>query len=86
MLIEDDLDRPQRGSFPSYIRTLITPTHRYTRYDTGEDGLYELHTDDDERTELGASSPAQRAEHVERLADALIAHSDTARGAPVHAG
>ncbi len=83
VLIEDDLDIPASPRFPGRIRTLITPTHRYSRYDSGEDGLYELWTDDDERTSLVASAPDLRAAMIEELAESLIAHSDKARGAPV---
>lgn len=84
VLIEDDLDVPvERATFATSIRTLITSTHRYTRYNTGEDGLYELHTDDDERTNLSAHEPALRAEHVEALTDALIAHTEKSRHAPL---
>ena len=83
VLIEDDLDIEPNGRLPTSIRTLITPTHRYSRFDTGDEGLYELGTDDDERTNLSATRPALKSEHVEQLADALIAHSDKSRGAPV---
>ncbi len=82
VLIEDDIDRPP-GRGPTSIRTLITNTHRYSRYNSGEDGLYELGTDDDERTNHSATNPQLRSEMVEKLTDSLIAHSDTARGAPV---
>ncbi len=83
VLVEDDVDIPANPRFPGRIRTLVTPTHRYTRYDTGEDELYELWTDDDERSSLTTASPGLRADMVEQLADALISHSDKARGAPV---
>ena len=84
VLIEDDLDIPAgHVALATSIRTLITPTHRYTRYNTGEDGLYELHTDDDERTNLSSTEPALRAEHVEQLTDALIAHTEKSRHAPL---
>ena len=84
VLIEDDLDVPiEVARMPTSIRTLITPTHRYTRYNTGEDGLYELGTDDDERTNVAAAEPRRRAALVEQLTDALIAHTDTSRYAPV---
>ncbi len=84
VLIEDDVDVPPgHAPFATSIRTLITPTHRYTRYNTGEDGLYELHTEDDERTNVSATEPTLRAEHVEALTDALIAHTETSRHAPL---
>jgi len=84
VLIEDDLDVPAEvARMATSIRTLITPTHRYTRYNTGEDGLYELGTADDERTNLAGSDPRRRAAHVELLADALIAHTEKSRFAPV---
>jgi len=84
VLIEDDLDIPQgQAPFATSIRTLITPTHRYTRYNTGEDGLYEVGTDDDERTNLASSEPELRADHIEALTDALIDHTEKSRFAPV---
>lgn len=84
VLVEDDLDLAPTGRFPTDIRSLITPTHRYSRFDTGEEGLDELGSDDDdERTNLATSDPGSRAEHMDRLADALIAHGDKSRGAPM---
>lgn len=83
VLIEEDMDMQPMPPFPTSIRTLITPTHRYSRYDTGEDELYELHTDDDERTNLADVDTTLRNELVGRLADAMIAHTDKASGAPV---
>ncbi len=82
VLIEDDLDRPQRMPFPTSIRTLISGTHRYSRYNTGEDSLYELGADD-ECTEISATAPDVRQELIGHLADEIMAHSDKARGAPV---
>lgn len=83
VLIEDDLDVPPLGNFPTYIRTLVTDTRRYSRFDTGEDVLYELHTEDDERTDLSDADPALRLDMIERLTDAMILHSDKSRGAPL---
>ncbi len=82
VLIEDDLDMPPLPRFPTSIRTLITPTHRYSRYNTGEESLYELWTDDDERTELSTADTTARAETVDQLATALMEHADTSRFAP----
>lgn len=79
VLVEDDL-AARIGFVPSRTRTIITSTHRYTRHDTGEDGLYELGTADDERTNLTGSRPDLRNELVERLTDSLLTHADTARG------
>ena len=81
VLIEDDVDMAMPLPFPSSIRTLITPTHRYSRYDTGEDEVYELGTDDDERTNLAPNDARLRAELIEQLADTMIAHTDKAHGA-----
>ena len=84
VLIEDDLDVPlEVAPMATSIRTLITPTHRYTRYNTGEDGLYELGTADDERTNLAPTEPLLRAQHIEQLADALIDHTEKSRFAPL---
>ena len=52
-------------------------------FDTGEEVLAELGTDDDERTNLAPSAPELRIELVEQLTDAMIAHSDKSRGAPM---
>ncbi len=81
VLIEDDVDRKMPPMFPTSIRTLITSTHRYSRYDTGEDEVYELGTDDDERTNLSSTDPQLRAALIEQLTDTMIAHTDKARGA-----
>ena len=86
VLVEDDIDLRHIDWFPTTIRTLVTPTHRYSRYSTGEDQLCELWTDDDERTNLSSSHPELRAQMIEQLADAMMAHSDKARGAPVAGG
>ncbi|NNF70055.1 MAG: sulfatase, partial [Acidimicrobiia bacterium] len=59
---------------------LVTATHRYTRQSAGEDGLYELGTEDDECTNLATTDLTLRHEMVDRLADALLRHSDSARG------
>ncbi len=83
VLIEDDMDMTAMPPFPTSIRTLITETHRYSRCDTGEDEVYELHVDDDERTNLAATDLTLRNELVGRLTDAMIAHTDKANGAPV---
>ncbi|MGH1492417.1 MAG: sulfatase family protein [Acidimicrobiales bacterium] len=81
VLIEDDVDMKMPPMFPTSIRTLITPTHRYSRYDTGEDEIYELGADDDERTNLSSTDPQLRATLIEQLTDTMIAHTDKARGA-----
>ena len=83
VLIEDDMDMTAIPPFPTSARTLVTATHRYSRYDTGEEELYELGTDDDERTNLAAGNPGLRNELLARLTDQMIAHTDKAHGAPV---
>ena len=81
VLVEDDVDLDMPPVFPTSIRTLITPTHRYSRYNTGEDEVYALGTDDDERTNLATVDAELRAELIEQLVDTMIAHTDKARGA-----
>ena len=85
VLVEDDA--PARlakvAKFPEKSRTLITPSARYTRLSTGEDQLFDLAADPDETIELSEREPALRAQMIERLADALIAADDDARGAPL---
>jgi len=83
VLIEDDLDRPMQPPFPTTIRTLITPTHRYSRFDTGEQVLVELHTEDDERTNLVDAKPELRVELADSLIDSMMKHTDKAHLAPV---
>ncbi|MGI9612773.1 MAG: sulfatase family protein [Acidimicrobiales bacterium] len=80
VLVEDDIDMRFGGLVPARTRTLVTASHRYTRHSSGEQGLYELGTEDDERTNLAATDTSLRHEMVDHLADALLAHSDTGRG------
>lgn len=83
VLIEDDIDMALPPIFPTSIRTIITPTHRYSRYTTGEDQLYELGTDDDERTNLSSADATLRTTMLEQLADTMLDHTNKAGG--VHA-
>jgi len=80
VLVEDDIDINFGGLVPARTRTLVTATHRYTRHSTGEEGLYELGTQDDERTNLAAAETTLRNEMVDRLTGSLLNHSDAARG------
>ena len=85
VLIEDDVAPlvARRTPIPGKTRTLITERHRYTRNSKGEDQLFDLRDDPDEMRDLSARDPALRAQLLERLADALLAADDAARGTPV---
>ncbi len=87
VLIEDDI-APITASLtpiPAKTRTLVCGQHRYTRNSKGEEQLFDLAADPEEMRDLKTEDPALRSEMIERLADALIAADDAARGAPVHA-
>lgn len=85
VLIEDDIApiTAKLTPIPAKTRTLITPTHRYTRNSKGEEQLFDLAADPHEMDDIKEQQPALRATLVEQLADALIAADDAARGAPV---
>ncbi|MEM9465155.1 MAG: sulfatase-like hydrolase/transferase [Actinomycetota bacterium] len=86
VLIEEDVDAPAGVAtpMPATIRSLITEGHRYTRYSSGEDGAYALGPDgDDECTNLAPLDPELRAELLGHLADAMMAHTEKSRLAPV---
>ena len=84
VLIEDDLANiaAKLTGIPARTRTLVTRTHRYTRNSKGEEQLFDLRADPHEMHDLKRSDPGTRGALLERLADALIAADDTARGAP----
>ncbi len=84
VLIEDDLPSALAGRMrtPAKTRTIIADGMRYTRHSTGEDQLMDLVADPDETTDLADRDADRRAAMVERLADALMAADDEARGAP----
>ncbi|MEM7078987.1 MAG: sulfatase-like hydrolase/transferase [Pseudomonadota bacterium] len=87
VLIEDDIAdiTAKLTPIPGKTRTLITPHYRYTRNSKGEEQLFDLLADPDEMHDLKQVDNAQRLALVERLADALIAADDAARGAPAAA-
>ena len=88
-LIEDDYPRAVAAGrrMPNKTRTIVCDDGlKYTRHNTGEDQLFDLVADRDETTSLSPSDPGRRAVAMERLADALLAVADDARGTPVSAG
>ena len=87
VLIEDDIAdiTAKLTPLPGKTRTLVTPTHRYTRNSKGEEQLFDLVNDPDEMRDLKNSDTLKRAEMLEQLTDALIAADDAARGAPATA-
>ncbi|MGH1506118.1 MAG: sulfatase family protein [Acidimicrobiales bacterium] len=90
LLIEDDAPSglAKLARLPAKTRTLIAEdsdggVRKYTRHSTGEDQLFDLTADPTEVDELGHRDRGARGEMLERLADALMAADDEARGAPV---
>jgi arylsulfatase A-like enzyme len=67
--------------FPHKVRSLVSDEGRISRYSTGETEVFDWLGDPDERVNLavGARDPARREVLRERLLDALVACSDTAR-------
>jgi arylsulfatase A-like enzyme len=88
VLIEDDIAEitARLTPIPARTRTLITPEYRYTRNSKGEEQLFNLREDPDEMRDLKRIDEAVRMAMVERLADALMAADDSARGAPASEG
>jgi hypothetical protein len=81
LLVEEEGQRTYLG-FDSRVRTrsLVTPTHRISLYDGVAWGeLYDRRNDPDELSNLwdDAGARALRGELCERLARAMIAHSET---------
>ena len=87
VLIEDDLPSAAaaRAPIPATTRTVVADGMKYTRHSTGEDMLFDLVADPDEASQLSHRDPERRAHMIERLADALIAADDDARGTPLGA-
>ncbi|MGY9073769.1 MAG: sulfatase family protein [Acidimicrobiales bacterium] len=87
VLIEDDLPSAAaaRAPIPAKTRTVVADGMKYTRHSTGEDMLFDLVADPDEASQLSHRDPERRAHMIERLADALIAADDDARGTPLGA-
>ncbi|MCP5025664.1 MAG: sulfatase-like hydrolase/transferase [Actinomycetia bacterium] len=87
VLIEDDLPHAlaeSRGTTPAKNRTIVADDGlKYSRHSTGEDQLFDLGADPHEMAPIHRTDAARRAQMLERLADALIAVDDVARGAPL---
>jgi arylsulfatase A-like enzyme len=88
VLIEDDIAEitAKLTPIPARTRTLITREHRYTRNSKGEEQLFNLVDDPGEMRDLKHADERTRLIMVERLADALMAADDSARGAPAAEG
>ncbi len=88
VLIEDDIAEitAKLTPIPARTRTLVTREHRYTRNSKGEEQLFNLMDDPDEMRDLKQNDQRTRSAMVERLADALMAVDDSARGAPAAEG
>ncbi len=85
LLIEDDVPSAlaARTRLPAKSRTLVTAQHKYTRFSSGEELMFDLTADPLELHDLSAAQAELRSHLVEHLADALIAADDDARGAPL---
>ena len=82
VLVEDDFPAAEvQRALPHKTRTVITETHRYTRDSNGYEALYDLVEDPHEIVNLAVDgrAPIERAEQIERLADALIHADDMTR-------
>ena len=86
VLIEEDLDAPDGIGIPHTIRTVIAAGHRYTRYSSGEDGVYEVGAGGDDECTNRADDAELKMQMVEHLADAMMAHTEKSRLAPVTGG
>lgn len=87
VLIEDDCPPAMAaGRIPDKIRTVVTPSFRFTRTSHGGELLFDNDADHGETTNLASSDGARRAEAVEAMMEALLAADDLARGAPVGGG
>jgi len=82
VLIEDDVAMitAKLTPIPARTRTLITPTHRYTRNSKGEEQLFDLGTDPNEMKPV--NDKALRSNHSSALLDELMLAADSSRGAP----
>ncbi len=85
ILIEDDLPSAlaARGPIPAKSRTLVTAQHKYTRFSSGQDLMFDLLADPLELRDLSPADTGERRHLIEHLTDALIAADDDARGTPV---
>ncbi|MCP4083791.1 MAG: sulfatase-like hydrolase/transferase [Actinomycetia bacterium] len=87
VLVEDDLPHAlaeSRGTSPAKNRTIVAADGlKYSRHSTGEDQLFDLVADPHEMTPIQRTDSARRAQMIERLADALMATDDDARGTPL---
>ncbi|MEZ5378679.1 MAG: sulfatase-like hydrolase/transferase [Acidimicrobiales bacterium] len=86
ILIEDDLPAglAALAPIPAKSRTLVTAQHKYTRFSSGEDLLFDLGNDPLELDDLSSRETSMRGHLIEHLADALMAVDDDARGAPIN--
>ncbi|MEL7158326.1 MAG: sulfatase-like hydrolase/transferase [Actinomycetota bacterium] len=84
VLVEDDCPPAlAAGRIPEKLRTVVTPSYRYTRASTGAELLFDTGADPDELDNLAVTDTALRGEAVEAMMTALLEADDLARGAPV---
>lgn len=83
VLIEDDVPMitARVTPIPARTRTLLMDNYRYTRNSKGEEQLFDLNRDPDERNDIKASDP-QRTRMLEALNEAMMIADDSSRGAP----
>lgn len=86
VLIEDDLRQTAASHIgrPSRLRTIVTEHMKYTRWGDGQELLFDLVSDPEEINDLAHCDDRRRGQARELLLDALLAHADDARGAPVN--
>ena len=86
VLVEDDvpITTAKLTPIPARTRTLITPTHKFSRNSKGEDQLFDLAQDPDEMQALDNIELA--AELKTQLLDAMMMADDSSRGAPARDG
>ncbi len=85
VLIEDDITTTtaRLTPIPARTRTLLMDGYRYTRNSKGEEQLFNLQDDPDERHDC-TSDDAVRNRMLAALADAMMATDDSSRGAPAN--
>jgi len=84
ILIEDDFPSADGAAtpLPAKTRTVVANGLKYTRHSTGDEQLFDLERDTDEMANLAPVDTERKAEAMELLVDAMIHHSDDARGIP----
>ena len=86
VFVEDDFPAAALGlPIPEKSRTVVTASHRFSRYSTGFEQLYDLGNDPHELTNLAAANrdPDARHQMLDVLVEAMIGADDMTRTEPV---